>query len=91
MRRRRILFAGFVACMGDTRLLKCVMFGELVGARGLREGAGKRVSGVFLDDLIAFVIDAEQCTTAVQDGGEWRRTVEQGAERFMGEIDHGMQ
>ena len=28
LRRRRILFAGFVARMEDTRLPKCVMFGE---------------------------------------------------------------
>ena len=28
--RRRILFAGFVGCMEDTRLPKCVMLGELV-------------------------------------------------------------
>ena len=34
MRRRRILFAGFVARMDDTRLLKCVVFGELVGGTG---------------------------------------------------------
>ena len=33
MRRRWILIAGFVACMKDTRLPKCVMFRELVGAR----------------------------------------------------------
>ena len=35
MRRilRRILIAGFVACMEDTRLPKCVMFGELVGGQ----------------------------------------------------------
>ena len=31
LRRRRILFAGFVARMEDTRLPKCVMFGEMVG------------------------------------------------------------
>ena len=31
LRKRRILFAGFVARMEDTRLPKCVMFGELVG------------------------------------------------------------
>ena len=43
----QILFAGFVAGMEDTRLPKYVMFVELVGARGLREGAGKRVNGVF--------------------------------------------
>ena len=32
LRRRRILFAGFVARMEDTRLPKCVVFGDLVGA-----------------------------------------------------------
>ena len=40
MRRRRILFAGFVARIEDTRLSKCVMFEELVRP-------GKRVDGVF--------------------------------------------
>ena len=34
LRRRRILFAGFVAGMEDTRLPKCVIFGELVGGAG---------------------------------------------------------
>ena len=33
-RRRRILFAGFVARMEDTRLPKCVIFGEIVGGTG---------------------------------------------------------
>ena len=48
LRKRRISFAGFVARMEDTRLPKCVMFGELVGgAGGLRGGPGKRVNGVF--------------------------------------------
>ena len=43
LRRRRILFAGFVARMEDTRLPKCNMIGELV----LCGGPGKRVDGVF--------------------------------------------
>ena len=34
LRRRRILFAAFVARMEDTRLPKCVVFGELVGSAG---------------------------------------------------------
>ena len=34
MRWRRILFAGFVARIEDTRLPKCAMFGELVGGAG---------------------------------------------------------
>ena len=45
MRRRRILFARFVARMEDTRLPNCVMFGRLMGSR-LRGGAGKRVDEV---------------------------------------------
>ena len=32
MRRRRNLFAEFVARMKDTRLPKCAMFGEMVGS-----------------------------------------------------------
>ena len=47
LRRRRILFTGFVARMRDTRLPKCVMFGELVGGAGCVGGAGKIVDEVF--------------------------------------------
>ena len=41
LRRRRILFAEFVARMEDTRLPKCVMFGELVGSAGCVGGQEK--------------------------------------------------
>ena len=41
LRRRRILFAGFVARMEDTRLPKCVMFGEMVGRAGCVRGQEK--------------------------------------------------
>ena len=34
LRRRRILFAGFVVRMEDTRLPKCVMFGEMERGAG---------------------------------------------------------
>ena len=34
LRRRRILFAGFVVRMEDMRLPKCLMFGVLVGGAG---------------------------------------------------------
>ena len=47
MRRRRILFAGFVARMEDMRLPKGVMFGELVGGAGCVGGQKKRVDEVF--------------------------------------------
>ena len=54
LRRRRILFAGFVACMEDTRLPKCVIFGEMVGGAGCVGGQEKEWMGCFLDDLRAF-------------------------------------
>ena len=88
-----------MARMEDTRLPKCVMFGEMVGGAGCVEGQEKEWMGCFLDDLRAFDIIADQWTTAAQDEGEWRRTVEQGAEHFMAKwiaakktrLDYGMQ
>ena len=79
------MFAGFVARIEDTRLPKCVMFGELVGGAGCVEGQGKEWMGYFLDDLRAFGINGDQWTrtAVVKDEGEWRRTVEQGAGHFM--------
>ena len=41
VRKRRILFAGFVARMGEKRLPQRVMFGELVGGKGY-SGAKRR-------------------------------------------------
>ena len=54
------------------------------GARtawGARKKSGWGVS--WTHDLRAFGINADEWTTAVQDEGEWRKTAEQGAERFM--------
>ena len=64
------MFAGFVARMEDTRLPKCVAFGELVGGAGCAEGREKEWMGCFLDDLRAFGIDTDQWTAAAQDEGE---------------------
>ena len=47
LRRRRILFAGFLAHMEDTRLPKCVMFGEMVRARAVSGVRKKSGWGVF--------------------------------------------
>ena len=63
--RRRILFAGFVARMEDTRLPKCVVFEEVVGGAGCVGGQEKEWMGCFLDNLRAFGIDADQWVTSV--------------------------
>ena len=83
LRRRRIFFAGFVVIMEDSKLLKCVMFGELLGGAGCVGGQEKEWLGCFLDDLRAFGINADQWTTAAQDEGELRRTADQETEHFM--------
>ena len=85
--RRRILFAGFVARVEDTRLPKCVMFGEMVGGTGCVGGQEKEWMGCFLDDLRAFGINADLWTTAAQDEGEWCRTAGKRGETFHGEMD----
>ena len=46
--------------MENTRLPKCVMFGELVGAAGCVGGHENKGMGRFLDDLRAFGINADQ-------------------------------
>ena len=69
--------------MEDTRLAKCVMFGEIVGGAGCVGGQKKEWMGCFMDDLRAFGANADQWATATQDDREWRRTAEQGAEHFM--------
>ena len=68
--------------MKDTRLLKCVMFKELVRGAGFVGGQEKEWMRCFLDDLRAFGINADQWTAAAQDEGEWRKTTDQGAEHF---------
>ena len=60
LRRRRILFAGFVARTKNTRLPKCVVFGELVWGAGCVGGLESEWMGCFPDDLRAFGINADQ-------------------------------
>ena len=81
--RRMILFAGYGARMEDTRLPNYVMSGRVMGRAGCVRGQGKGWMACLLDDLRAFAINADQWTTVAQDEGGWRKTEEQGAERFM--------
>ena len=69
--------------MEDTRLPKCVMFGELVGVAGSAGGQEREWMGCLLDDLRAFGIHPDMWTIAIQDEGEWHRTAKQRAEFFM--------
>ena len=73
MHRRRILLAGFLACMENTRLPKCVMFREVMGGAGCVREQEKEWMSCLLDDLGAFGINTDQWTTAPLDlGGSMR-------------------
>ena len=72
-RKSRILFAGFVARMEDTRLPKCVMFRELVGGQSPRMGQEEEWMVCLLEDLRVFGIKTEQWMIAVHDTGESRK------------------
>ena len=72
-----------MARMEDTRLPKCVMFGEFGGERGLRGGPGKRVDGVFPGRLQSFRYQRRPVDNCSPGRGGWRRTAEQGAKCFM--------
>ena len=53
------------------------------GGRGLRGGPGKTVDGVFSGRSQSFRHQHRQVVDDCSPGrGEWRRTAEQGAERF---------
>ena len=69
MRTRWIVFVGFVASTKDTRLPKCMVFGELVGDAGCVGSREKEWMGCFLDDLRAFGINADQWTTTARKTG----------------------
>ena len=86
LRRRRILFAGFVARMEEMRLPKCVIFGELVVGRGLCGGPGKRVGGVFPERSQSFRHRRRSVDGCSPDEGKWCRTAEQGAEHFVAKL-----
>ena len=74
---------GFVARMKDTRLPKCVMFGELIEGGGCVGGQGEKWIGCRLDDLRGFGINADLWMIGAQYEGELRKTAEQGSKRFM--------
>ena len=67
VRRRRILFAGFVACMGEERLPRRVMFGEMLGGKGYSGGQERGWMKDLEEDLKAFGIKFEGWREAAQN------------------------
>ena len=70
VRRRRILFAGLLARMGEERLPRRVMFGEILGGKGYSGGQEWDWMND-LEDLKTFVIEFEGWREAAQKVGRW--------------------
>ena len=83
MRRRRALDVGFAARMEDTRLPKCVMFGELVGGVGCVEGVRKIVDGVFPGRPQSFLYQRQPVDDCSRGQGGMAQDGGTSAERFM--------
>ena len=83
VRKRRMMFAGFVARMGEERLPQRVMFGELVEGKGYSGGQEKDWMDHLKEDMSVFEMRFEGWRKAAQKAGRWFRRVEEGAELFM--------
>ena len=83
VRRRRILFAGFVLRMGEERLPRRVMFGEMLGGKGYSGGQEWDCMKDLEEDLKVFGLEFEGCRKAAQKVGRWFRRVEEGEKVFM--------
>ena len=83
VRKRRVLFAGFVACMREERPPQRVMFWELVGGKSYSGGQEKDWMDHLKEDMSVFKMKFEGWRKAVQKAGRWFRRVEEGAELFM--------
>ena len=83
VRKRRILFAGFVARMEEERLPQRVMFGEFVGGKGYSGGQEKDWMNHLKEDMSVFRMKFKGWRKTAQKAGRWFRRVEEGAELFM--------
>ena len=83
VRKRRILFTGLVALMGEERLPQRVMFGELVGGKGYSGGQEKDWLAHLKEDMSVFGMKFEGRRKAARKAGKWFRRVEKGAKLFM--------
>ena len=83
VRKRGILFAGFVVRMGEERLPQRVMFAEFVGGKGYSGGKEKDWMDHLKEDMSVFGMKFEGWRKAAQKAGRWSLRVEEGAELFM--------
>ena len=85
VRKRRVLFARFVARMDNERLPKRVMFGEVDRGKGYFGGQEQDWMGCLQHDLSLFNLptEAKHWTLAAKKPDGWFRRVEEAADQLM--------
>ena len=85
VRKRRVLFTGFVARMENERLSKLVIYGEVDGGKGYSGGQEQDRMACLQHDLSLFNLptEAKHWTLAAKKPGEWFRPVEDAADQYM--------
>ena len=85
VRKRRILFAGFVGRMGEELLPQRMVFWELVGGKGYSGGQEKDGLAHLEEDKSVFGMNSKggERLLRTEKAGRWFRRVEKGAELFM--------
>ena len=83
--RGRVFFAGFVARMGNERLPKRVICGEVDGGKGCSGGQQQDWTGCVERDLSLFNLptEAKNWTLAGKKASEWFRRGEEAAAQYM--------
>ena len=83
VRTRRLLYAGQVLRMDDTRLPKIMMCGELNAGKRRRGGTEKQWRHSLREDLKAFEINVDTWSVEATSEQGWTTIVGAGATRFM--------
>ena len=75
---RRLKWLGHVHRMGDSRIPKQILYGELVQGKRKRGGQVKRFKAQVKSDLEAFGIGSSSWSQLAEDRSKWRGAVKKG-------------
>ena len=87
VRKRRILFAGFVARMGEGRLPQRVMFGELVGGKGYSWGQEKDWMAHLKEDMSVFKNEIRRVAKGCSEDRQMVSTIKGGSRVVHAELE----
>ena len=82
IRARRLIFAGKLLRLGDERLPKIMLCGEIIDEEAKKHSRISSYRSCLTDDMKKFDIDRKSWFKLAQDKKEWRKAVEAGRAHF---------